>query len=125
MGDGGEITIPPAQKVEIGNDGSISFVPSGANPDAVVLLDRIKLVKPDISNMEKGLDGLFYTKDDTVLSGHPDITLAKGFLEGSNVNAVESITNMISLSRQYEIQLKMIKQAEAIDEASTTLLRVS
>tara|TARA_R110002110_G_scaffold33533_1_gene114761 strand:+ start:75613 stop:76356 length:744 start_codon:yes stop_codon:yes gene_type:complete len=125
MGEGGEINIPPAQKVEIGNDGSISFVPLGANPDAVVLLDRIKLVKPDISNLEKGLDGLFYTKDNTVLSGNPDIKLAKGFLEGSNVNAVESITNMISLSRQYEIQLKMIKQAEAIDEASTSLLRVS
>ncbi len=125
LGDGGEISIPPAQKVEIGSDGSISIVPLGSTPDTIVFLDRLKLVNADIQNLEKGPDGLFYTKDNSSLEGDLDVSIANGFLEASNVNAVEAITNMISLARQYEIQLKMIKQAETLDEAAASLLSVS
>jgi len=125
LGEGGEISIPPAQKFDIGTDGSISIIPLGSTPDTVVFLDRIKLVNENIENLEKGSDGLIYTKDKSLLESDLSVTIANGFLEGSNVNAVEAITNMISLARQYEIQLKMFKQAETLDEAAASLLSVS
>lgn len=125
IGEGGEIFIPPAQKIEIGVDGTVSYVPLGSSTNTQVALDRIKLVRPDINNLEKKEDGLIYTKNEAALERDASITLTSGFLEASNVNAVESITNMISLARQFEIQLKLMKQAEQNDEASTSLLAVS
>lgn len=125
LGDGGEISIPPAQKIEIGSDGSISIVPMESAPNTLVFLDRLRLVQPEIDNITKGADGLFYPKEGGFFETDDTVKIVKGFLEGSNVNAVESITTMISLARQYEIQLKMIEQAKANDEAATSLLRMS
>lgn len=125
LGDGGEISIPPAQKVEIGSDGSISIVPMDSAPNTLVFLDRLRLVQPEIDNVTKGGDGLFYPKEGGFFETADTVKIVKGFLEGSNVNAVESITTMISLARQYEIQLKMIEQAKANDEAATSLLSLS
>lgn len=125
LGDGGEITIPPAQKVEIGKDGSISIVPLESGPNTTIFVDRLRLVKPDLSNVQKGEDGLYYPKSGQTFESDSSVQVVKGFLEGSNVNAVEAITTMISLARQYEIQLKMIKQAEIVDESSTSILSLS
>ena len=42
------IFIPlPISKIEIGKDGTVSVLPQGAPPDAMAVVDRIKLVKPD------------------------------------------------------------------------------
>ena len=48
-----------------------------------------------------------------------------GALEGSNVNVVDEMTNMIRLQRQFETQVKIMKTAEENDEAQTQLLRIS
>ncbi len=125
MGEGGEIFIPPAQKIEIGIDGTVSYVPLGSSTNTQIVVDRIKLVRPEIKNLEKKEDGLIYSKDNATFERDISVTLSSGFLEASNVNAVESIANMISLARQFEIQLKLMKQAEQNDEASTSILTIS
>ncbi|MGE4348895.1 MAG: flagellar basal body rod protein FlgF [Candidatus Berkiella sp.] len=125
MGEGGEIFIPAAQKIEIGIDGTVSYVPLGSSTNTQIVVDRIKLVRPDITNLEKKEDGLIYSKDNATFERDISVTLSSGFLEASNVNAVESIANMISLARQFEIQLKLMKQAEQNDEASTSILTIS
>lgn len=125
IGEGGEIFIPPAQKVEIGTDGTISYIPFGSENGTMVLLDRIKLVKPEWSEIEKRTDGLVYTKNNAPLERDIQVTVASGFVESSNVNGVEAITNMIALARQFEVQLKMMQQAEQNDESATSVLRLS
>ena len=45
-------------------------------------------------------------------------------LEGSNVNAVEEMVDMISLQRHYELQVKVMKQAEELDTRGNMLLRI-
>ncbi|MBW7930764.1 MAG: flagellar hook-basal body complex protein, partial [Gammaproteobacteria bacterium] len=45
-GAGGPISIPPFQQLYIGNDGQISVVPQGQSPEALAIVDRIKLVNP-------------------------------------------------------------------------------
>jgi flagellar basal-body rod protein FlgF len=42
----------------------------------------------------------------------------------SNVNPIEEMTAMISHQRQYEMQIKMMKTAEEIDQRQDQLLRV-
>jgi flagellar basal-body rod protein FlgF len=45
--------------------------------------------------------------------------------EGSNVNVISAMTSMIDLSRQYEMQIKMLKVAKELDDSSSQLLRMS
>ncbi len=45
-----------------------------------------------------------------------------GTLESSNVNIAATMTNMIELARNYDMQLKSMKAAEDNDASSTKLL---
>jgi flagellar basal-body rod protein FlgF len=50
------------------------------------------------------------------------VMVAGGYLEGSNVNVVDQMVTMISLSRQFEMQARMLQTAEAKDRAAARLL---
>mgnify|MGYP000376562478 CR=1 FL=1 len=47
---------------------------------------------------------------------------AQGVLEGSNVNAIEEMVLNMDMQRQFEINVKLIKQAEEIDKSGTKLM---
>ncbi len=111
-GNDGAINIPPAEKIEIGNDGTISIIPIGENANTLVVLDRIKMVNPELSNLEKLNDGLMYTKDGGGLQADANVTLVQGALEGSNVNTVAALVEMIELARNFELQTKVMKNAD-------------
>jgi flagellar basal-body rod protein FlgF len=53
------------------------------------------------------------------------VKLAPEALEGSNVNSVDSMVRMISLARQYEMQIKMLQTADANARAATQLLTMN
>ena len=126
MGDDGPIQLPvPLAKVEIAQDGTVSVLPQGAPADAMVAAGRIKLVRPLNSEMEKGNDGLFRRKDGQLAEADINVSLLKGAIETSNVNAVGEMTYMISLQRQFELQVKMMKSAEEMDQQQNQLLRIT
>lgn len=124
LGDGGPLVIPPAATVEVGADGTISVIPIGG--EGLAQVDRIRLVNPDAESIEKGKDGLIHLKEGAaqpVVDG--TVRVEQGFLEGSNVNAVSSLTDMLSLSRQYELQVKLMGQADQNSESAARLLQFS
>ena len=122
---GNPIFVPvPYSKLEIGRDGTISVLPVGAPANGVEIVGRIKLVSPDNSTLDKGRDGLFRPIDGAAVAADETATLSKGMLEDSNVNVVEELTSMISLQRQFELQVKVMKTAEQTDEAHASLLRL-
>ena len=126
LGNGGPVAIPPSSKMEIGADGTISVIPLGQPADALAEIDRIKLVNPDTDQIEKGLDGLVRVKEGSppaVIDGN--VRLESGFLEGSNVNAVESLTEILSLARQYELHVKVMSTADKNSESAARLLHIS
>jgi len=51
--------------------------------------------------------------------------LIGGALEGSNVNVVEAMVNMINLSRQFELNMKVVQTAESDAAKATQLLSLS
>uniref|UniRef100_A0A486XVK7 Flagellar basal-body rod protein FlgF n=1 Tax=Rheinheimera sp. BAL341 TaxID=1708203 RepID=A0A486XVK7_9GAMM len=125
LGDDGPIQLPvPLAKIEIAPDGTVSALAQGAPADAIELVGRIKLVKPVNSDMEKGTDGLFRRKDGQIAEADINVSLLKGAVESSNVNAVGEMTYMISLQRQFELQVKMMKSAEEMDRQQNQLLRI-
>ncbi|HED39180.1 MAG TPA: flagellar basal-body rod protein FlgF [Chromatiales bacterium] len=119
------VIIPPAEKIEIASDGTVSARPVGQTAATLVVVDRLKMVNPDPATMQKGSDGVMTLKDGTISVADASVTLSSGVLEGSNVNAIESMVSMIALSRQFEMGVKMMKSAEENDKASAQLLRAS
>ena len=125
LGDGGPIVLPPFEKIEIGADGTISIRGQGQSPEALNQVGRIKLVNPDITLISKGKDGLFRRQDGLIEAPAAEVRIQSGFLETSNVNAVLAMTSILELSRQFEIQVKMIRTAEENDETAARLLQVN
>ncbi|MFQ5486962.1 MAG: flagellar basal-body rod protein FlgF [Gammaproteobacteria bacterium] len=119
------IAIPPAEKVEIGRDGTITIRPPGQSPQALAVVDRIKLVNPDESQLYKDNVGLIRLRDGGSAESAAGVTLEAGKLEMSNVNSVEAMVNMISLARQFEMSIKMMNIAKENDSASTQLMRIA
>ena len=122
LGDGGPITIPGGSNISITNDGSVNMTLRGAN--AEVTVGRIKLVDTKDTEMLICEDGLYQVREGT-LPASADITLTTKALEGSNVTVVDSMVRMITLSRQYEMSVNMIKNAREVDAASASLMRLN
>ena len=125
MGDNGPIYLPvPLDNLNIAMDGTISTRPVGAPENVSEEVGRLKLVNPDLNNLEKGYDGLFRTKDGAAVDADANVMVRTGMLESSNVNAVDEMVNMISLQRHYEMQVKLMKQADELSTRGNQLLRI-
>lgn len=124
IGDGGPVVLPEFEKIEVSRAGIVSVQPLGEAPAAVAEPVQLKLVNPDAAQLEKGEDGLFRFRDPAVQDApaDPNITLVNGFIEGSNVNAVKELTDLIALNRQYEMQVKMMKKADENASSATQIL---
>ncbi len=125
MGNGGPIAVPPEQKVEIGQDGTITIRALGEAPNVLAEVDRLKLVNPNLKQMEKGADGMIRFKGQGPVQADTNVRVTSGFLETSNVNAVEEMTAILSLSRQFELQVKMMRTAEDDASAMARVLQMS
>lgn len=125
MGDNGPIAVPPVEKIQIGADGTITILPVGAPKTALAILDRIKLVNPAAADMQKGTDGLFEMISGDLEIADGSVNLVTGALEGSNVNAISELTDMIALSRQFELKVKFMKNFKDLGDKTDQLMRVS
>jgi flagellar basal-body rod protein FlgF len=123
-GTGGPITVPPATRMEIGEDGTVSIQPQGSDAKDLTAIGQIKLVTPEDDKIAKGLDGLMRAKDRKDLPADADARVDAGSLEGSNVNMMESMVEMIEQARAYEVQVQMISSMKDLDQSSTNLLRI-
>jgi flagellar basal-body rod protein FlgF len=123
--DGGPIALPPYEKLDIGDDGTISIRAQGQEASTIANVNRIQLVNPDSDKMYKGRDGLMRVEDGVGVVADANVTLVNGMIESSNVNPVESLVSMITLARQFEMQVKMMSTAQENDAASAQLMRIS
>ncbi|MDR2450333.1 MAG: flagellar basal body rod protein FlgF [Candidatus Accumulibacter sp.] len=112
LSDGGPIAIPPDNSITISPDGTVSVVPLFGTPNNVNDAGRIKLVNPPAAELVRGDDGLFRLRDGEPAQADENVRLAPETLEGSNVNPVDSMVSLISLSRQFEMQIKMLQTAD-------------
>ena len=125
LGNGGAVSLPAAEKVDIGVDGTISILALGSTAETLSTIDRIKLVNPDLADIEKGHDGLFRLKSGGLAEASADVSLISGAVEGSNVSVVESMVSMIELARNFELQVKMMKTVSDNEGVSAQLMRLS
>ena len=112
VGDGGTIAIPPNNSIAIGSDATVSLVPTDTTPNSVSTAGRIKLVNPPESALVRGEHGLFRMRDGRPAPADADLGLTSGALEGSNVNVVNAMVELISHARQFDMQVRVMRTAE-------------
>ncbi|MEJ2609673.1 MAG: flagellar basal-body rod protein FlgF [Candidatus Thiodiazotropha sp.] len=125
IGNSGPVALPPFERLEIAPDGTITIQPEGATPAALAIIDRIKMVNPANDQLYKDENGLLRLKEGGEADAEANVQLVSGTIESSNVNVADALVNMIELSRKFEMQVKMMKSAEEMDNASASLMKMS
>jgi flagellar basal-body rod protein FlgG len=108
------ITIPDgAQSITIGTDGTISIQLAGqTSPSQVGTLETVDFINP--VGLQPIGENLYIetASSGTAQSGTPGLngfgSIMQGALEGSNVNVVSELVNMIETQRAYEMNSKAI-----------------
>jgi flagellar basal-body rod protein FlgF len=125
LSDGGPLTIPPYASLVVGSDGAVSIVPLGQGAETTARVGRIKLVKPDPAQLERGVDGLFRLKGGGDAPADASVRIVSGALEGSNVNVADAMVRMIELARQFDMHMKTLRTVEDNARNSASLMRIS
>jgi flagellar basal-body rod protein FlgF len=120
LGEGGPIVLPEHSAVEIGQDGTISVQAPGATTLQVV--DRLRLVNAEAPELTKNEAGLLVPRGGGQLAADANLTVRPRALEGSNVSAVEEMVATMTLNRSFEIQMKLLKASDNMDEVGNRLI---
>ncbi len=124
------ITIPQdAQSIAVGIDGTVSVV-TAANPTTSNTVGQITLARfPNPAGLSAEGRNLF---NQTAASGQPIVatpgqtgtgTIQQGFLEGSNVNVVQELVNLILAQRGYEFNTRAVRVSDEMLQATNNLVQ--
>ncbi|MBI3146718.1 MAG: flagellar basal-body rod protein FlgF [Pseudogulbenkiania sp.] len=125
VGDGGPITVPTGSSIMIGADGSVLATPTTGADRTPQIAGQLKLVNPAARDVYKGEDGLFRLSGGGTAPAASDVKVVSGALEGSNVNAVESLVQMISHSRQFDLNVKLMQTSDQNEQKASQILAVN
>jgi flagellar basal-body rod protein FlgF len=120
LGEGGPIVLPQHTAVEVGTDGTISVLTEGATQMQVV--DKLRLVNATGAELTKNEAGLIVSRDGGNLPADPNVKVRPRALEGSNVSAVEEMVATMSLNRSFEVQMRLFKASDSMNETGNKLI---
>ncbi|WP_334042222.1 flagellar basal body rod protein FlgF [Burkholderia ambifaria] len=121
LGEGGPIVLPEHDALTIGADGTISVVTAGEQ--GVQDAGHLRLVNPEPTDLVKNPQGLIVSRTGTDYPADDSVTVKGGHLEASNVSAVEEMMQTMSLTRSFEMQMKLYKVADEMADAGNRLIR--
>lgn len=119
----GPISIPYETTLVIGKDGTVSSLVPNSVPETMEIFGRIKLVNLPESSLKRGDDGLF--RSSSPAAADINVTILSGALEDSNVNVVDSMVRMISLGRQFDMNMSLLKSAQDDASKASSILNLS
>ncbi|EEV2144714.1 flagellar basal body rod protein FlgF [Escherichia coli] len=131
IGEAGPIAVPEGAEITIAADGTISALNPGDPANTVAPVGRLKLVKATGSEVQRGDDGIFRLSAESqatrgpILQADPTLRVMSGVLEGSNVNAVAAMSDMIASARRFEMQMKVISSVDDNAGRANQLLSMS
>ncbi len=116
QGDGGDIILDPALgQPAVAADGTISQNGQRVGRLGVVRFDTLAV-------LEKGGDGLYRNASNAAALDANDVQVRQGMLEGSNVNPIIEITNLIAIQRAYESVSRMIENTNDLSRRAVERL---
>lgn len=125
-GEAGPLVVPPGSAMVVTSEGVVSAIGPGDPLTGAAEVGRLKLVNPPVADLVRGDDGLFRMQAGAApAQADPKVRLLTGALEGSNVNPVEVMVDMIANARRFEMQMKTLQTAESNDQQANKLLSSS
>ena len=115
------IVLPPFTSISITDIGEVLVQQPGAPIGELTNVGFIGSTTSELDQLTKSLDGQIRKADGTVPDPDQTGKFGQGYLEGSNVNAIEELVKNLDMQRQFEINVKLIKKASASDSARTHL----
>jgi flagellar basal-body rod protein FlgF len=120
LGEGGPVVLPQHTAVEIAADGTISVQAPGAA--TLQVIDKLRLVNAEAGELTKNEAGLIVARGGGQLAQAANVRVRPGALEGSNVSAVEEMVATMTLNRSFEIQMKLLKASDSMNEVGNRLI---
>jgi flagellar basal-body rod protein FlgF len=118
MGDDGPLTLPI---------GDVLIDDAGVVTVGDEAVGKLKLASFDpMTNFRKVGNNVYVPEDPLVTAFDAvDLTVKQGFLEGSNVDTTEAMTEMMSIMRSYEAAQRLLQmQDQALDRTVNELGRI-
>lgn len=125
LGRTGPVAIPPGAKVDIATDGTISALLPGGDPTNIQVVDKLRLVNPPDQSLIRGDDGLFRTQNGQNATIDATVQVIPGAIEGSNVNPITAMVQMIDNARSFQMHMKMLDLASTNEQSANQLLNFS
>jgi len=122
-------TIPSgATSISVSEDGVVSAILEGEDePQEIGRIDLFKFTNPD--GLQKVGENLFVetAASGVAAQGNPGVDglgmIKQGFLEASNVELADEMTNMIMAQRAYQMNARAIKNADMMLSIANQILR--
>ena len=114
--DGGELVINVEEgPISVGQDGTVT--------QAGEIIGRLSVVRfEELSVLEKGGDNLYRNTSNLQPMEAADAQIRQGMLEGSNVNTLIEITNLVEINRAYERITRMIENTNDLSRRAVERL---
>ncbi|MFC7703623.1 flagellar basal body rod C-terminal domain-containing protein [Plastorhodobacter daqingensis] len=118
------ITVDAWRAIQINELGQIWIEPQEGQPGQIELAATLATVDPEGLLLRKGPDGRIRPAEGPLPPPDQRGRVQQGYLESSNVNAVEELVLSLELQREFELNVKLITTAREIDEGGARLLRL-
>jgi len=120
--DNAPIEIPERGTLTFSDDGQITVIGAGDNPNDIQNIGQVKMVNPPAEDLARGEDGLFRLAGGEAAPADPLVRLVSGFVERSNVNPAEAMVSMIANARLFEMQMQVIQEAKTNADRANGIL---
>ena len=120
--DNAPIEVPERGTLTFSDDGQITVLGAGDNPNDIQNLGQVKLVNPPAEELVRGEDGLFRLANGDAAAADPGVRMVSGFVERSNVNPADAMVNLIANARLFEMQMQVIQHADTNAERANGIL---
>ena len=102
------INVPPFRKMIVSEGGELLIEPLNGEPGVTENLGLIGLVSGDGQEFQKDDDGEIRPANGEILPDQ-NVKIKQGYVEESNVNAIDELVASMGYQRSYELNLKLIK----------------
>lgn len=129
------IVLPAFREINISPQGEVFIQPIGAEPG--VLPQNVGIIATydpvETDRLKKSLDGHIRiepvqnedgTSEIVNIQPNQQAKIVVGYLEKSNVNAIEEMVNTIDQQRKFEMHVKFIQMSEELDSVGASLMRI-
>jgi flagellar basal-body rod protein FlgF len=123
LGTGGPISVAEASRISIGEKGGVKGQVLGQTDSSLNDFGQIKLIESTGKDLDRGEDGLFYASGGSMTASDA-VYVVPGSLEGSNVSSISELTALLENSRNYDMQMRLMKHMEETAGASNQLFDV-